>query len=182
MRMKRKNNSNTSQQETEKSPRIDTRPPRQGRQKWSLEPESYPTLSRGQKKTLYVDSLPEEMTEQLREKGYQVTDVKTLPRQDIGEHALAIEAWLQGMSEGTIEPSAERRRNIELEAKVHGLLINRSLRIDAKARIDGDNLEMILNSMSSNAVTISKVTPERLKRAEEASLTPGIKLDDEEIH
>jgi hypothetical protein len=129
-----------------------------------------------------VVEVESEVKRELELKGYQLTDVRTLTRESPSDHAVAIEAWLQGMSEGTIEPSAERRRNIELEAKVHGLLINRSLRIDAKTRMDGATLDKVLLTLAPDKVTISKVSPERMKRAEQAGLIPGIKLDDDEVH
>jgi hypothetical protein len=119
----------------------------------------------------------------LRNRGYIPVDVRAMPRGTPQEHAEAIEAWLQGMSEGTIPPDMERRRTLELEAKAHGLLLNRSTQVKVEAKLDGATLEDLLQVGRTRFVNQRAITDERLLAAKRASVIPGEKLlDDEEMN
>lgn len=155
--------------------------PRKPKQ-WTLETDKLPPLPRGITKTLYVCGADPADTAVIRRLGYRVVDVRTMERGSPGQSADAIEAWLQGMAEGTIEPDLTKLKALELEAKVHGLLVNRTLRIDAKAKLDGENLEALLESLAPSKQTLMNVSSQRIEKAKQAALIPGIKLDDEEVH
>jgi len=156
-------------------------PRKRGKKEWTIEVEDFPSLNISQRRTLFVCGLDENTTEELRLRGYDICDVRTLPRADTADHAAAIEAWLQGMVEGTIPPDAEKRRTLELESKVHGLLINRSVRLEAKAKLDGNDLEKVLDALASNNRTLKPVTDIELDKAQKSALIPGYQPEDEGI-
>lgn len=123
---------------------------------------------------LYTLSLPEGVAEGLAEKGYETIDVRSLPRESHKEHMVAIEAWLRGMNEGTIPSDEERRKGLELEAKIHGMLVNRSVKVEAKTEIDQETLEVLLD-FGPNKHVLQNTTIQRIEHARKAALIPGIK-------
>lgn len=133
--------------------------------------DTLPRLPAGHRRTLFVAGLPNWAASALKEKGYSLIDVRTMEPQD--DPQAYIDAWLQGMAEGTIEKSPERRRNLELMAKTNGLLIRRELKIEAKANLEGRNLEMVLERFGSGNRTLKPVSAKELREAEQKALIPG---------
>jgi hypothetical protein len=190
MRMRMKSASKkTLPAETLENPQIVARPlktsnpRRSSRRKWVLDPETFPSLPEGLQRTLYVAGLEQSKLEALKEKGYSLVDVRTMPRESMVENRACIEAWMQGLSEGTIEENPERRRNLELEAKAHGLLVHKQARIDLKVKADADNLDKVLDQLSNLTDTLKPVSHARIEAAKKAALIPGFRSEEEDgIH
>lgn len=107
--------------------------------------------------------------------GYEVVDVRTLPTSSDADHKERIAGWLQGMGEGTIEYDESRRKALELEAKIHGLLVNKSMNLRVTASLEGKPLEDLL-ALGGKKHLLRKTTPERMAQAVEAGLVPGKKF------
>lgn len=132
--------------------------------------DNLPALPAGQQRTLYVAGLPSWALSGFKEKGYTLSDVRTLSVEK--EPQTYIDAWLQGMAEGTIEKNPERRRTLELMAKTNGLLIRRELKIEATAELTGKNLEKVLERFTTRK-TLKPVSAKELRVAEKRALIPG---------
>ena len=171
MSRKPKKNSPSDTEPSPPPPMIETFDPDQ----WLPDVATFPHLPKGQQRTVFVAGLPSSVASVFQEKGYLPVDVRTLPRNNPGDNDLAIRAWLQGMEEGTIQPSSEKRRTLELDAKANGLLIQRSLRIEAKVKAEGASLEAILERLAAPGRTLMPVSARQLKEAERAALIPGYK-------
>ena len=125
-----------------------------------------------ERRELYIaQGIESTLMKLLTSRGYDIIDVRALPRTDPYEHQRAILAWIQGLSEGSIVANEERRKLLELEAKAHGLLVNRSISITAKARADATIDELLDRNISRLAMKpVSKADVEKALRR---SLEPG---------
>lgn len=132
--------------------------------------EELPPLPAGHQRTLFVAGLPNWALSAIREKGYEILDVRTMDRET--DPQAYIDASLQGMAEGTIKKSPERRRNLELLAKTSGLLIKRELTVHASAELKGKSLEMVLERFGTKK-TLKPVTAKELRTATKKALIPG---------
>ncbi len=132
--------------------------------------DSLPPLPAAHQRTLYVAGLPSWALSALKEKGYTLTDVRTMQIEN--DPQAYIDGWLQGMAEGTIERNPERRRTLELMAKTNGLLIRRELKLEAKADLTGRNLEMVLERFGTKK-TLKPVTARQLRVAQKKAVIPG---------
>lgn len=134
--------------------------------------DSLPLLPAAHRRMLYVAGLPSWALSAVKEKGYLLTDVRTMSKEE--DPQAYIDAWLQGMAEGTIEKNSEKRRTLELMAKTNGLLIRRELKITANAELAGRNLEMVLERFGTRK-TLKPVSAKQLREAEKSALIPGYK-------
>jgi hypothetical protein len=102
---------------------------------------------------------------------HYLVDVTQLERDTPDKNRRAIQAWLQGMVEGTIHESQERRKSLELSARLDGLLISRSMKIEARGTLKPETLDAILN-FASNRHTLVFSSAETLAEARRSSLSP----------
>ncbi len=138
------------------------------------DPWNLPEIVGNNTRSLYVTDITESHRAALENKGYHLVDVRTLPRSTREDARVGILAWLQGMSEGTIPMDEARRRNLELEAKMHGLLISKSVSLKAVGQIGGEDLEDLLEVSPKSRAT--HIPLERLQLAEKAGLNPTVRL------
>ena len=145
--------------------------------KASEDPFRLPPLDAGQTKTIYIDFYDEGQIKALREKGYIALDVRTMKRESPAQHRKAINAWLQGMSEGTINLDKERRQTLELEATLYGMKVTKSVRIDSKD-ISKESLESLLEIGRSKSKygTVKPITDKDLEAAQTAGINPNKQL------
>ena len=129
-------------------------------------------------RVLFVAGLPEGAEYILVSKGYIVVDVRGLPRSNPAEHQEAILSWLQGLTEGSIRQDEERRKQLELEARVHGLMVNRSINANVHANLHGASINELLGLGPSRSTLKSGVTGKHIEAAKRASTIPGEKLED----
>lgn len=106
---------------------------------------NFPDLPNESSRTLYVRGLERDEEALLRTKGYNPVDVLSLPRNTDSDNRHAIMCWITGMAEGSICMDAERRKTLELEARAYGMLINRSMRLEAKGQLEPETIEELLN-------------------------------------
>jgi hypothetical protein len=138
---------------------------------WAHLLESTPIL--GDAKVVYVDeSVPAEDLVTLSKRGYELIDVRHLPRNTPEQNRRAIQAWLQGMAEGTIERDEEVRKTLELSAKMDGLLIQRSMRVNVDASLSSETLDALL-SFAPSRHTLIETSAEKLEAARVSSTLPG---------
>lgn len=123
---------------------------------------------------LYVCGLAPDVAMQLQAKGYEPVDVLSMPRDTAPEHQEALEAWMQGMVEGSILPDEERRKAIELEMRERGFLVHRTLRVDARLKLDKASVEELLN-FGESRFTMNRATKEKIVEAKMAAMEPGVK-------
>ncbi len=135
--------------------------------------EKLPRLAPSAKRRIYVSCVTELELEYVRERGYDPVDVFTLPRSTVQEQQSCIMAWLQGMSEGTIEMDAERRKALELEARACGMLVNRALRLEGKVSMSPETVDELLESFDQggqhtlkNSILAGRVVPQLEERKE----------------
>lgn len=141
---------------------------------------NWPTLPGKGGRTLFVAGARDIDTTTLRAKGYDVVDVLQLPRTNDGEHHYAIEAWLQGMSEGSIPMDREKRLSLELEARARGLLVNRSMKVDVAVKVSEKSLEELLSGPRAGRFTLNGASARQIERAARAAVTPGVTLNEED--
>lgn len=122
---------------------------------------------------LFVSGITKENRALLKEKGYRVIDVCSLPRTNDSEHQYAIEAWLQGMSEGSIPMDKERRLSLELEARARGLLVHRTMKVDVSIKANQKTIEELLKPRSAR-LTLNRASVDKINHAVEAALIPGM--------
>lgn len=127
----------------------------------------------GAKRKLYVAGLSKDDRALLVARNYEPIDVLGLPRDTPEKDQRAIEAWLQGMSEGSITLDEERRKTLMDEAKVKGYLVTKSVR-EVKHTADS-TLEGMLNFGGSRH-TLNRATKEKIDAASKAAVTPGEKV------
>lgn len=126
-----------------------------------------------ERRELYVaQGIGPTLTKLLTQRGYDIVDVRALPRTDPYEHQRAILAWIQGLSEGSIVANEERRKLLELEAKAHGLMVNRSISITAKARAAATIDELL--DKNAGRLAMKPVSKADVERALRRSLEPGL--------
>lgn len=130
-------------------------------------------INRGAKRKLYVAAISEQDRATLEARNYEVLDVLSLPRDTDERDQEAIEAWLQGMSEGSIALDEERRKALMDEAKVKGYLVTKSVR-EVKHTADA-TLEEMLNFGGSRH-TLNRADVAKLEKATKAAVTPGEKV------
>jgi len=106
---------------------------------------------------------------------HELVYVHQLPRETPEENRQAIKAWLQGMVDGTIKASGERRKALELSARLDGLLVNKSMKIDVRGELGERTIEELL-SFGRQRSTLVVTTPEQLEEARRVSVSPpGVK-------
>lgn len=140
---------------------------------WLLRDFDFPKLRQGQHKILYVAQMSPQ-TEALKAKGYDVVDVRLLPRGKELDDQRAVLAWLQGMTEGTIAPDEERRKTLELEGKAAGLFVSRSMRLEGKVDLTADTVDELLG-FGPSRYTLGQMTEKKIEEAKRAALVPGKK-------
>lgn len=119
---------------------------------------------------LYVANSTKAERQELINKRYIPVDVTCLPRTTDDEHRLALEGWLQGMVEGSIPNDPERRKTIELELRERGLLVNRTMKLEARIS-DQETIEKLLQ-FGESRYTLNRASRTKLVAAREASLGP----------
>ena len=112
--------------------------------KWRVWPEA-PAEERP--KALYVyETLPEIVSAWLKSKqGWDVLDVRVMPNQSDADRAEGVKAFLEGVRVGSIEPGKEQLRYLELEARICGLLSNRSRADDMTPVVKETTLDKMLD-------------------------------------
>lgn len=128
------------------------------------------------RKTLFVATDEPMLLEELEQKGYEVLDVRALPRTNTQEIQYAIAAWLQGMVEGTIAPDEERRKTLELEARLHGLLVQQTSRTETSISLDSQTIDKLLDFGPSKH-TMHSVSMKQIEHAKLEAITPGLEKD-----
>jgi|TARA_R110002012_G_scaffold58368_1_gene151444 hypothetical protein len=98
-------------------------------------------------KALYVsENLPEIVRGWLGSKqGWDIIDVRTMPNKSDADRAEGVKAFLEGVRVGSIEPGKDQLRYLELEAKICGLLSNKSRADDMVPTVKGDTLDKMLD-------------------------------------
>lgn len=86
----------------------------------------YPENITKKRQEVYVNiSLDAPTLEYLTAKKWDIVDVRLLPTDTIPQRATAVLATLQGARQGTILMNQIQLRQLELEAKICGLLVNK---------------------------------------------------------
>ena len=127
-------------------------------------------INKGPRRKLFVVGVTEDDRALLVARNYEPVDVLGMPRATEEQHQEAIEAWLQGMAEGSIPLDEERRKTLMDEAKVRGLLVTKSIRT-VKHTAD-ESIEAMLNFSGSRHMK-NGASPERIAAAVKAATTPG---------
>ena len=136
-----------------------------------IKPEDWSALPEGIAKTIFVDYAVAKLEQIYLEKaGYKVVDVRTLPRETPEQNKKAVQAWLQGMADGTIEADDEKRKNLELSAKLDGLLVNKSVSMKLNSDVTKDTLDELLDFGSSRH-TLKQASPEKFEKAKVLAIT-----------
>jgi hypothetical protein len=136
-----------------------------------------PDLPQGVTRKLYISScLPQDIVKHLGTQGYILIDVRTLPRDTSSQIRYAITAALQGMSEGTILATDERRKTLELEAAIHGFKITKSVSVKATTDLEGKSVEELLQIGAKKSIygTLKPITQDALVSAMHASTNTKI--------
>ena len=120
-------------------------------------------MPRKKKRPLYVMD-PSEPPERYRSDRHTLVDVTMLPVETPDENKTAIQAWLHGMAEGTIPASQERRKTLELSARLDGLIVTKSTSVEVKAKMDKQTIEDIL-SLTPSRHTLTYTSEEKLAQA-----------------
>lgn len=113
----------------------------------------------------------------LKTRGYDVVNLRSLPRESPTEYREWILGYTQAMLDGTIKLNDNARRTLELEAKICGLLINKNMNVNVNATANMD-VKDLLNSIGGSRYLIKNTSLEKQKQAEKASLVPGEKFSD----
>lgn len=138
-------------------------------------------LPPGVRRELYVNELLDEMIiERMKIKGYDIVDVRTMPNSNVVEKKDFIQAYLLGVSDGTILSNDERRKSLEFLAKTEGLLVNKSISGRFNLTLDKDTIKELLDFGASRH-TLVHASMEEMDQARLISITPGAGKDDE-IH
>ena len=108
---------------------------------WPIAPEDE------RPKALYVcENLPEVVTDWLTDtRGWRIVDVRVLPNKSDADRAEGVKAYLEGVRVGSIEPGKEQLRYLELEARICGLLSNRSRADDMTPVVKETTLDKMLD-------------------------------------
>jgi hypothetical protein len=131
------------------------------------------------RKIFIDDELDAELVDYLASIGYDVIDVRTMSKNSDAEKRDYLVGTLEGMSSGTIGYSDDRRKALELEAKILGLMVSKSMKLDIKANIAEKNIDELLDMAGGKKLLLRKSTPERIKLAEKASIDPSVKFGGE---
>ena len=135
-------------------------------------------MTNGGIRRLYVNRQPStQVLETLKTRGYDVINLRTLPRDEPHEYREWILGYTQAMLDGTIKLNDNARRTLELEAKICGLLINKNMNVSIQANANMD-VRDLLNSIGGSRYLIKNTSLENQKQAEKASLIPGEKFSD----
>lgn len=130
--------------------------------------EDWPALENDEEqRVIYVANSTKKERQELIDKRYIPVDVTRLSRTNDEEHRIALEGWLQGMVEGSISNDPERRKTIELELRERGLLVNRTMKLEARVS-DQATLEKLL-SFGETRYTLNRASNSKLLAAREAA-------------
>jgi hypothetical protein len=80
----------------------------------------------------------------LKNKGWEPTDCRLMPDNDLNQRATAVLAWLSGVRMGSIIPELGQAKFIEMEMRCCGLYIGKQ-QATKKDDIEDDDLESILS-------------------------------------
>lgn len=109
--------------------------------RWPAAPEA------DRPKSLYVtENLPPIAEGWLLDsRGWQVIDVRLMANATDADRAEGVKAYLEGIRVGSIEPQLDQLRYLELEAKICGLLSNKSRADDMVPTVQGETLDKLLD-------------------------------------
>lgn len=98
-------------------------------------------------KSLYVaETLPDAAVDWLLDsQGWRVVDVRVMPNATDADRAEGVKSFLEGVRVGSIEPQLDQLRYLELEAKICGLLSNKSRADDMTPTVKGNTLDKMLD-------------------------------------
>jgi hypothetical protein len=107
---------------------------------------SFPIVPDNQKpRQLYHTSrIAQQMVASLKNKGWEPTDCRLMPDNDLNQRATAVLAWLSGVRMGSIIPEIGQAKFIEMEMRCCGLYIGKQ-QSNKKDDIQDDDLESILS-------------------------------------
>lgn len=136
-------------------------------------------LAPGVSRNIYVDQAISSTTRAtLKTRGYDVVNLKTMARDEPIDFRTYILAYSQAMLDGTVEVDDDKRKILELEAKMNGLLVQKTMNLNFNAKSDAD-IKDLLNSIGQSRYLIKNTTVEKVEQAKRASLIPGEKFSDE---
>lgn len=102
-------------------------------------------------KPLFVNEfLSEEDLSLLKERGWDVQDVRLLPNSSMAERQRVVLAWLEGLRNGSIQAHPKIYDTLELEAKTCGLTQAKEPTEKPKS-LDNATLDKILDMQSRRA-------------------------------
>jgi len=98
-------------------------------------------------KALFVyETVPDVSKAWLQHKqGWDVIDVRVMPNSSDADRAEGVKAFLEGVRVGSIEPGKDQLRYLELEARICGLLSNKSRADDMVPTVKDATLDKMLD-------------------------------------
>jgi len=98
-------------------------------------------------KALYVyEVLPDVVQGWLQSRqGWKVIDVRTMPNGSDADRAEGVKAFLEGVRIGSIEPDKDQLKYLELEARICGLLSNKTRADDMVPTVKKPTLDKMLD-------------------------------------
>lgn len=112
----------------------------------------FPHNSTKKKQTIFVNiTLDPLLLNALRQKNWEVLDVRLLPVETIPERAEAVLATLQGARQGTILMAPLQLRQLELEAKICGLLVTKDTGAEDDTKAEAFDLDKLFDFKGSSA-------------------------------
>ncbi len=128
---------------------------------------AFPLLPPGSSRTIFVRGLAQDIAQELRDRGYTVVELMTLPRSNELEHQQYLLSKSQAVEEGTIEFTTEERRALELEMKAYGLLDSKKTQLNVNVDIDTNDLQKMLNWKDSRHTLADNSTVQAAKTFKE---------------
>jgi hypothetical protein len=77
--------------------------------------------------------------------GWKLIDVRVMPNTSDADRAEGVKAFLEGVRVGSIEPGKDQLRYLELEARICGLLSNKSRADDMVPKVKDATLDKMLD-------------------------------------
>tara|TARA_R100000458_G_C8254115_1_gene230493 strand:+ start:711 stop:1097 length:387 start_codon:yes stop_codon:yes gene_type:complete len=112
--------------------------------KWQGWPEA-PAEERPKALFVYevVPDIPKAWLE--HKQGWNIIDVRVMPNSSDADRAEGVKAFLEGVRVGSIEPGKDQLRYLELEARICGLLSNKSRADDMVPKVKDATLDKMLD-------------------------------------
>ncbi len=119
----------------------------------AIDVDQLPEVPKEQRpKVLYVDqNVESEAYVALKLKGWEVVDLRLEPETTDAERAENVKNWLAGVRLGSIQPSVEKLKHVELEASVYGLKNAKSAATTKRSAEEDKDIVSLLSFNSPRA-------------------------------